>query len=85
PPGIYTLWTIPGSDQWTVILNGKMYGWGIDSDGNASRDPLADVAKANVRPTSLPEPVEQFTIEVLLDPARLVLKWDTTLVAVPLE
>lgn len=85
PPGKYTLWTVPGRQQWTVILNGKMYGWGIDDDGNASRDPMADVAKANALVTTLTEPVEQFTMEVVQDPTSLVLKWDSVLVSVPLE
>lgn len=83
-PGTYTLWTIPGPDQWTVVLNSKMYGWGIDFDGNAQRDPQADVAKANVPVTSLTEPVEQFTIEVVKDPTALTLKWDNVAVSVPL-
>lgn len=85
PPGKYTLWAVPGPQQWTVILNSKMYGWGIDNDGNASRDPMADVAKANALVTALPEPVEQFTIEVVQVPTSLVLKWDSVLISVPLE
>jgi len=85
PVGTYTLWTIPGPKQWTVILNDRKYGWGIDMDGNASRDPQADVAKANVPVTLLEQPVEQFTIEVGQDPTELILKWDNVQVAVPLE
>jgi hypothetical protein len=85
PTGKYTIWTIPGPQQWTVILNGKMYGWGIDSDGNASRDPMADVAKANVPVIPLAEPAEQFTMEVGGDPTSLMMKWDTVMVSVPLE
>ena len=30
PAGTYTLWTIPGKADWTIILNSKKYGWGVD-------------------------------------------------------
>ena len=82
--GTYTMWTIPGPDEWTVMLNGKMYGWGVNFDGEAQRDPLADVAQATVPVRRLDTPVEQFTIAVEGDPMALTLTWDDQQVAVPL-
>lgn len=82
--GTYTLWTLPGADRWEVYLNGKKYGWGVDMDGVAQRDPLADVAKVTVQPQPTDTLVEQFTISVEGDPTALVLQWDRTRVEVPL-
>lgn len=81
--GTYTLWTIPGPEEWTVILNSKMYGWGVNFDGESPRDAMADVARFNAvveRPAS---PLEQFTISMDQgDAPRLVLAWDDVQVAV---
>jgi len=82
--GTYTLWTIPEIRSWTVILNSKMYPWGVNYDGEAQRDPVADVAKVEVPVESLASPVEQFTITVEGTPAALTLKWDQVQVSVPL-
>ena len=79
------MWTTPGADQWSVYLNKKMYGWGIDFDGNAMRDPLEDVAVAKVTPQTLTTPVELFSISVGGTPATLVLEWDLTRIEVPLD
>lgn len=85
PAGTYTLWTIPEADSWTVILNSKSYSWGVTYDGEAQRDPTADVVKVEVPVLQLPSVVEQFTIEVSESPAALNLKWDLTGVSVPIE
>lgn len=82
--GKYTLWTIPQMTSWTVIFNSKMYPWGVNYDGEAQRDPTADVAKVEAPVESLTDPVEQFTIAVEGTPAALTLKWDQTQVSVPL-
>ncbi len=83
--GTYTLWTLPGPEQWEVYLNSGSYSWGVDFDGNAQRDPAKDVAKAVVPVTSLPETVEQFTISVSDEGTDLLLQWDDVLVAVPIK
>ncbi|MBP6310831.1 MAG: DUF2911 domain-containing protein [Flavobacteriales bacterium] len=85
PAGTYTLWSTPGADQWSVYLNKKMYGWGIDFDGNAMRDPMEDVAVAKVIPKTLTTPAELFTIGIAASPATLVMEWDLTHVEVPLD
>jgi hypothetical protein len=82
--GTYTLWTIPGPEEWTVILNSKMYGWGLKFDGESPRDALADVAQYKARVERTAGVVEQFTISMDQgDAARLVLAWDDVQVAVP--
>jgi hypothetical protein len=82
--GTYTLWTIPGEQEWSVILNSRMYGWGVNFDGEAQRDPLADVAQVKASAMPVAPPVEQFTIAVEGEPAALTLTWDQVRVAVPI-
>jgi hypothetical protein len=81
--GKYTLWSIPGADEWSVILNSKMYGWGVNFDGEAQRDPMADVAQVKVPVRHIVVPMEQFTIAVEGDPTELTLTWDDVQVGVP--
>lgn len=83
-PGTYTLWTIPGQQQWKVILNSKQYGWGVTWGGVASREPQFDVATVTV-PVQVPvEAIEQFTIRFRNSPLAMVLEWDAVMVEVPL-
>ena len=83
--GTYTLWTIPEADRWTVILNNKMYSWGVTYGGEAQRDPAADVAKVEV-PVERGPLFEQFTISVEREPeTALQLAWDEVRVRVPIE
>lgn len=84
PKGAYTLWTKPGPEQWEVYINGRMYPWGVDFDGNAQRDPAADVAAITVPVQELPETVEQFTIHGPEDGTLLWLDWDRTRIALTL-
>lgn len=81
--GKYTLWTIPNQTQWTVILNSKMYGWGVGFDGKPSRDPLYDVLRVNIPAIPTKETVEQFTIEFVYN-VNMVIKWEDTQVIVPI-
>lgn len=81
--GTYTLWTIPQETQWTIILNSKMYDWGVDWNNQASRDPMYDVLRINMPIGETKEVVEQFTIEFIYD-VNLVFKWDRTEVIVPI-
>ena len=84
--GTYTLWTIPQADAWQVIWNGKMYGWGVDFDENAQRQAEHDVVNVTIPVEALGRSVEQFTITLEPgNPKQLVLVWDLTRVAVPLD
>lgn len=84
PAGAYTLWTIPGPEEWTIIFNNKQYGWGVGFDGKASRDPEADVLQVKAPVTPLNQTVEQFTISFDEGMEKaLVLAWDRTRVRAP--
>ncbi len=84
PAGKYTLWTVPRPNEWEVIFNNKMYGWGVGFDGKASRDPKHDQLNVTVPTQRTDNPVEMFTIAVEEGPA-LQLAWDDTRVVVPMQ
>jgi hypothetical protein len=84
-PGTYSLWTIPGEKEWTVILNNGKYDWGVSMKGVASRIAENDVAAVAVPAAQLNEEVEKLTIEINENPTRLDLMWDRTSVSVLIE
>ena len=85
--GKYTLWTIPGQETWSVIFNSEYGQWGIGPDGSANRDPHRDVLSVEVHPVQSEREFEQFTIsfEKVGEDLEMVLIWDKTLVAVPID
>jgi Protein of unknown function (DUF2911) len=85
PAGKYTLWTIPGKDNWTVIFNKKEYGWGVGFGEVASREPEADALQVVVPVEGTENVQEQFNISVVDQPAlSLIFSWDKTKVVVPM-
>lgn len=71
--GTYSLYTVPGEDEWTVIINEKL-SWGTEYDENE------DVLRVNVEPTQA-EHMEQFMIyfeNVTENSAECVIHWDET-------
>jgi nucleoid-associated protein YgaU len=55
--GTYSLFTIPGPGEWTVIFNKTAKQWGAYDYKAAD-----DVLRVKVKPTTIATPVEQFTI-----------------------
>ncbi len=78
--GTYSLFTIPGDKEWTVILNSNLNQW-----GSYSYDEGADVARVKVS-TSSGESLEAFSIAFneVDGGAHMVMGWDTVRVAVPI-
>jgi membrane dipeptidase len=76
PAGAYTLFTIPGPEQWTLIINRA-----TDITGTAY-DAETDLARVSMQLRSTDEAVEPFTIEVDPD-GFLRLRWDRTEAFVP--
>ena len=87
PAGTYTLWTIPGKESWTVIINEGKYDWGVNFDGTPTYDPEQDVARISLPVETTLTPVEKFTIGFHAYPNKVVmyLEWDDTLITVPFE
>ncbi|MBX2965027.1 MAG: DUF2911 domain-containing protein [Cyclobacteriaceae bacterium] len=82
--GRYSLWTIPDSTDWQVIFNAQHGQWGINSIGEANRDPSLDVLTVSAHSVVQDREFEQFTIQFnrIGEEAEMVLLWDKTVVAV---
>ncbi|MDR6564274.1 MULTISPECIES: DUF2911 domain-containing protein [unclassified Arcicella] len=79
--GTYVLYTIPNKDEWEVIFNKGLNNWGID--GYKAEE---DVAKFKVKPTTLANSVETFTIEIAnltASSADIEISWEKTAIAIP--
>ncbi|MFN3840173.1 MAG: DUF2911 domain-containing protein [Cyclobacteriaceae bacterium] len=75
PAGRYTLFTIPGENEWTIIFNKKLKQWGA-YDYNKNKD--QDALKVKVKPEKT-DMTELFTISV--DKSAVTMKWETTSVS----
>lgn len=76
--GTYSLFTIPGAKEWTIILNSDLDYWGAYSYNEKN-----DVLRITAPATNLNTPVENFTIQ--FDKGVMQLAWDKTLVKVAVE
>jgi hypothetical protein len=80
PAGKYSLFTIPSSDNWTVIFNSK-----TDHGGTVGYSEENDVLRTTVKPVPT-EMTESFTIDIndiANESAAIVLKWHKTKVVIP--
>ncbi|MBC2839982.1 DUF2911 domain-containing protein [Robiginitalea sp. SC105] len=87
PAGTYSLWTVPGRNSWTIILNDEVPEWGVtllSGGDNTTRDPDHDVVQVAAPALGLPRPVEDFTIEFDIISQEVVMRlaWDQTEVLV---
>ncbi len=76
PAGSYSLYTIPGKDEWTVIIYNSTEGWGA-----FGYDQEKDLLRFTAKAKSLEKSVETFTItvgKVKDDSAKIYLAWDNT-------
>ncbi|MFZ0955983.1 MAG: DUF2911 domain-containing protein [Candidatus Sulfotelmatobacter sp.] len=80
PAGSYTLFVLPESDKWTLIINKKTTNagkplWGIPYKWEAD-----ELARTDMKLSKLPSPVEDFTITYDKTATGCTLReeWDTT-------
>lgn len=81
--GSYSLFSIPGEKEWSVMLNSVP-----EQFGAYGYDASKDVASVKVKPTSLAELVETLTFDIgdlHMDSASLSFAWEKTRVAVRIE
>jgi hypothetical protein len=71
--GTYSLYTIPGKDKWTIIINSKL-SWGTQYDKSK------DVLRFSVAPqeTDFIERMLFYFEDVTQESATVVLRWDST-------
>lgn len=58
PAGKYSLYTIPGAEEWTIIINKKATGWGTQYDESQ------DALRVKVKPGKAPQFTEKMTFNV---------------------
>ena len=88
PAGTYTLFTIPNADKWTLIISKTTKNdkggplWGTNYAGEAQ-----DLARTGMKVSSLPAPVEIFTIALdkVGNGASLRMDWETTRASVEIS
>jgi len=75
PAGSYTIFSIPNQDKWTLIISKRTGEWGTDYPGQAN-----DLARVDMKFSTLPSPVENFTVsfEKAGSGANLNIDWETT-------
>ena len=79
-PGEYALFTIPGKDEWTIILNKETKQW-----GSYNYKASEDVLRFKVKAIKLKDFVETFTIsfsDVSTSKANINLIWGNVLVSI---
>ena len=86
-PGSYSLYTVPGETEWTVIVNRAIDQWGHESAYTAEVE-AQEVGRGTVPAGETAQHVEQFTITS--EPAgetaaNLVVEWENTRVEIPIE
>lgn len=80
--GEYVLYTVPGENEWEVVLNKGLTNWGIDGYKQDQ-----DVARVKVKPVKLDDNVENFTLQladIKPNSANLQIMWEKTGVNVPI-
>ncbi|MEA2722934.1 MAG: hypothetical protein QOH59_705 [Gemmatimonadales bacterium] len=86
PPGVYSLYTVPGPKDWEVIVNRSTEQWG--QEGHYTDEVKAqELGRGKVKSEVLKTPVETFTIkaEPAGDKAVLLLDWEKTRVRIPVQ
>lgn len=83
PAGTYSLFTIPGEKEWTIILNKNLNQWGAYSYQES-----ADLIRVPATVSKGSESLDAFSIAYKEDSGKstaLVLGWGNTRVSLPIE
>jgi hypothetical protein len=81
PAGTYTLYTIPGEKEWTLIVNKQTGQWGTQYDA------AQDLGRVPMKVSALPSPREEMTIAVRPGEGprgTLAIEWESTAATVDL-
>lgn len=84
PAGTYTVWTIPGEQEWEFIFNSKEYPWGVGWDGEALREVEYDVLRVPVYKETTPNIIETLSISMVEIPNgfQMQLAWENSLLRI---
>ena len=84
-PGTYTLYAIPGTAKWQIVVNRGVQRWGVPIDKDVR---AKDVGAGTVPTESLAAPVETLTLKFAPaagNATELVVEWEKTRVRIPLR
>jgi hypothetical protein len=80
--GAYVLYTIPGIDNWEIIINKGLDNWGTDGYKQ-----VQDVIRFKIEPSKMKTKLESFTMEfsdVTPETCSLDIKWEKTSISIPI-
>ena len=81
PKGSYTIWTVPGEKEWTLIINRETGQFHLNYDQSQ------DFGRTKMELKTLPSPVETFQVQLKSEggqKGRLALVWENTEASVPI-
>ena len=81
--GKYSLYAIPGEQEWSIILNSETGQWGIKRGGDTTRDPAKDVAVVKVKPMKATS-MNEALVYVVTDKG-IALRWENLEVPVAVK
>jgi hypothetical protein len=84
-PGSYSLYTVPGEEEWEVVLNGTAERWGIPISPEVR---AADIGSFTRPAESTEEMVETLTYRwepQSADAGELILEWENTRIRIPVH
>ena len=82
--GTYSLFTIPNKDKWTIIINKELGQWGAYNYNEEADEMRFEVPAGGVKTGVVYEPFTM-AFEQSNEKADLVIMWDKTKVAIPIE
>lgn len=87
PAGSYSLYTIPGEEEWRIIINRSITQWGHIAR-YTSRVKAEEVGQAVLRRSRPEQHVEVLTFRAehpSEGPVQLILEWEDTRIVIPVE
>lgn len=82
PAGKYSLYAIPGENEWTIIFNSQTGQWGINR-GTTTEDPAKDVLRVTVKPVKSASMNERLLYTI--NDSGFVLSWESLDVPVSMK
>lgn len=82
PAGQYAIYTIPGKEEWTIILHKYLENWGA-----GGYDQTQDLGRFTVKPSKMMDKYETFTIDfsdLTTSTGNLNIIWENTKVSLPI-
>ncbi|NCI45654.1 DUF2911 domain-containing protein [Sediminibacterium soli] len=83
PAGKYSVYAIPGQNEWTIIFNSQTGQWGITRQGETTLDPSKDVLRVNVKPVKSATLQEELKYDV--NASNISLSWENLVVPISVK